>query len=67
MSYDFLRRAESYCESRGDHQWFREVYTKHREHYGVTDATWKTLAHLYNDDVADEIEDQSKPSGAYSC
>jgi len=67
MSYDFLRRAEKYCECRGDDLWFRKVYTKHREHYGVTDATWRALADLYSDAVADDIEDQSKPCGAYSC
>jgi len=67
MSYDFLRRAEKYCEQQGDELWFKEVYSRHREHYGVTDATWKTLAYLYSDAVADEIEDQSKPSCAYSC
>lgn len=67
MSYDFLRRAERYCESLGDGLWFREVYTKHREHYGITDATWRTLAYLYSDTVANDIEDQSKPGCAYSC
>jgi len=67
MSYDFLRRAERYAEARGDDLWFKEVYTRYRERYGVTDATWRTLAYLYSDDVADEIEDQSKPCGAYSC
>ena len=67
MSYDFLRRAEQYSEQLGDELWFREVYTKHREHFGVTDATWRTLADLYSDAVADDIEDQSKPCGAYSC
>jgi len=67
MSYDFLRRAEQYCESRGDDLWFKESYTRHREHSGVTDATWRTLAELYSDAVADDIEDQSKPCGAYSC
>jgi len=67
MSYDFLKRAERYCETRGDDLWFKEVYTRHRKHYGVTDATWKTLAYLYSDSVADDIEDQSKPCGAYSC
>jgi len=63
---EFLKRAEQYAEQHGDEFWFKEVYTKHRERYGVTDATWRTLAHLYSDDVADDIENQSKPCG-YSC
>jgi len=67
MSYDFLRRAESYCESQGDELWFKEVYARHREHYGVTDATWQTLAYLYTDAVANDIEDQCRPGCAYSC
>jgi len=67
MSYDFLRRAEKYSESRGHDQRFKTVYTEHRENFNVTEATWKTLADLYSDDVADEIEDQSKPCGAYGC
>lgn len=67
MIYDFLARAENYCEARGDEQWFRKIYFDHREHYGVVDATWKTLAYLYSDEVADEIEDQSRPCGSYSC
>jgi len=67
MSYDFLRRAERYCEQQGDDLWFKDLYTRHREHYGVRDATWETLAYLYSDAVADEIEDQSTPSCAYSC
>lgn len=67
MSYDYLRRAERYCESRGDGLWFKEFYTRYREHYNVTDATWQTLAQIYSDTVANDIEDQSKPCGASSC
>lgn len=58
MSYYFLRRAEQYCEQSGDELWFKEVYTRHRENYSVTDATWRTLAFLYGDAVADNIEDE---------
>jgi len=67
MSYDFLRRAEKYSESHGHDQLFKEVYIKHRENFNVTEATWKTLADIYSDAIADDIEDQSKPCGAYSC
>ena len=55
MSYDFLRRAEQYCEQRGDELWFKEVYTRHRENHSVADATWRTLSYLYSDDVADHF------------
>ena len=60
MSSDFLKRAEHYCEQRGDVPWFKEVYTRYREHYDVTNATWRTLAELYSDTVADDIEGQSR-------
>lgn len=67
MSYDFLRRAERYSESKGDEILFREVYSKFRERFNITESTWRALEHLYSDVVADDIEDQSTPARGYSC
>jgi len=53
---DFLKRATKYAEDRGDEHWFSDVYTRLREHFNVTDAVWKTLAFLYSDEVADQVE-----------
>jgi hypothetical protein len=54
----YLERAQRYAEARGDEYWFADVYTRYREHFGVTDSVWKTLSYLYSDYVADLLEFQ---------
>jgi len=51
--FQFLDRAERYCEARGDELWFKNLYTGFREYNGVEDSVWKTLSYLYSNDVAD--------------
>ena len=55
---DFLIRAERYAEARGDEFWFKEYYTRFRDCNNVTDAVWKTLSYLYDDEIADLLEFQ---------
>ena len=52
---DYLIRAEKYAEARGDEMWFKNLYTGFREYNGVADSVWKTLSHLYSNEVADEL------------
>ena len=52
----FLKRAEDYAHARGDHNWFRQVYTLNRASFGVRDSVRFTLAWLYNDQAADLLE-----------
>jgi hypothetical protein len=54
----YLERAQRYAEARGDEYWFAEVYTRYREHFGVTDSVRKTLTYLYDESVADLLEFQ---------
>ena len=53
---DFLKRAESYAEARGDELWFKNLYTGFRQYNGVTDSVWKTLSYLYGNEAADMLE-----------
>ena len=53
---DFLIRAEKYAEYQGDELWFKEVYTRYREHNDVNDSVWKTLSYLYDTWTADHLE-----------
>ena len=58
QALEFLIRAERYAEARGDDDFFKWIYTNHREYNTVTDSVWKTLSYLYGDDVADLLEFQ---------
>lgn len=49
---EFLKRAERYAEARGDGNWFKEVYTRYREYYDVSDSVWCALTWLYDEQVA---------------
>ena len=49
---EFLKRAESYAAARGDENWFKEVYTRYREWYNVSDSVWCALTWLYDEDSA---------------
>lgn len=55
---DYLKRAEAYAETRGDDNWFKNLYTGFRQYNGVTDSVWKTLSYLYGNRVADELQSQ---------
>lgn len=55
---EYLKRAERYCEARGDELWFKNLYTDFRQFYTVEDSVWKTLSYLYGNYVADLIEFQ---------
>ena len=55
---DFLIRAEKYAETRGDENWFKEIYSEFRLYNDVTESVWKTLSYLYDDDLADLLEEQ---------
>lgn len=48
----FLNRAERYAAARGDENWFKEVYTRYREWYNVSDSVWCALTWLYDEDSA---------------
>ena len=53
---DYLKRAELYCEARGDENWFRNLYTGYRQYYSVSDSVWKTLSYLYGIETATRLE-----------
>jgi hypothetical protein len=55
---DFLIRAQRYTEARGDDNFFCHYYTMYREHFSVKESVRKTIAWLYDDDVADLLEFQ---------
>lgn len=55
---DFLKRAEKYCEARGDELWFKNLYSQFRQYNNVADSVWKTLSYLYSNEVADLLEFQ---------
>jgi hypothetical protein len=55
---DFLKRAETYTESRGDDVFFNWIYANHREDNNVRDSVWKSLSYLYGNSVADMLEVQ---------
>ncbi len=48
----FLKRAQDYTETRGDENWFAEVYTRYREWYNVSDSVFCALTWLYDEDTA---------------
>ena len=52
----YLIRAEEYALSNGDEMYFKYLYTGFREYYNVKDSVWKTLNHLYSNEIADMIE-----------
>ena len=52
---EFLRRAERYCEARGDENWFKNLYSGFREYNNVEDSVWKTLSYLYDNETADFV------------
>ena len=56
---EFLTRAEEYAQFKGDAIWFQDWYWTFRNEYGVRDSVWNTLAYLYDDAVADELEQDS--------
>ena len=56
---DFLKRAETYTESRGDDVFFNWIYANHREYNNVADSVWKSLSYLYGNSVADMLEIRS--------
>ena len=53
---DYLKRAERYCEARGDEFQFRNLYTGFRQYNSVSDSVWKTLSYLYGNDTATLLE-----------
>lgn len=50
---DYLKRAEAYCDQRGDDLWFKNLYTGFREFNSIEDSVWRTLSYLYSNEVAD--------------
>jgi hypothetical protein len=54
----YLKRAELYCEARGDELWFKNLYTGFRQYNTVSDSVWKTLSYLYSNETADLLESQ---------
>ncbi len=50
-----LKRAERYCEARGDEMYFKNLYTGFREYNDVEDSVWKTLSYLYDTETADFV------------
>jgi hypothetical protein len=55
---EYLKRAELYCETRGDELWFKNLYTGFRQYNTVSDSVWKTLSYLYSNETADLLESQ---------
>jgi len=55
---DFLIRAQRYTEARGDDNFFCHYYVMYREHFSVRESVRKTIAWLYDDDIADLLEFQ---------
>ena len=53
---DFLKRAEEFCETRGDEYWFKHIYSGYREFNTVVDSVWHTLVYLYNEKTANDLE-----------
>jgi hypothetical protein len=50
-----LVKAVNFVESRGDDDWFREVYSNYREFNGVKDSIFMSLSYLYNNEVAEDF------------
>jgi hypothetical protein len=55
---EYLKRAELYCEARGDELWFKNLYNGFRQYNTVSDSVWKTLSYLYSNETADLVENQ---------
>lgn len=53
---DFLKRAQAYAEAKGDNDWFCEWYSTFRQEYNVRTSVWNTLVYLYDQNVADQLE-----------
>lgn len=53
---DYLNRAEDYADAQGDGNWFREWYLTFRSEYNVRASVWYTLVYLYDQNVADQLE-----------
>ena len=53
---DFLIRAEKYAINHGDAIWFKKIYNDYRSWNSVEIAVWKTLAHLYGNEVANRLQ-----------
>jgi BioD-like phosphotransacetylase family protein len=52
---NFLIKAMSLVESRGDDDWFCEIYSNYREFNGVKESIFMTLSYLYNNEVAENF------------
>lgn len=55
---DFLKKAEAYAQARGDEYWFKEYYTYFRKECSVTESVWRALSFLYDNTVADFLEQE---------
>lgn len=62
MKLKFLAAAQAYALERGDDDWFCEVYNNYRPSEDIHESTWLTLAYLYGNEVANQIERESKPA-----
>ena len=55
MANTFLGKAEDYAIVWDDQEEFKRLYRDYRAHYGVLEATWKTLQLLYGAELADKL------------
>lgn len=60
---DFLKTAQAYAEARGDDMWFRHYYTLYRQQFSVRESVRKTLAWLYDDEVAAVLQESAMVKG----
>lgn len=58
QTFDFLAKAQKFCEDNGDGNWFRQLFTDYRNLYSIKDSVWYTLAYLYTDEGADQFFDK---------
>ena len=58
QTFDFLAKAQKFCEDKGDDDWFSHHFTRYREVYSIKDSVWYTLAYLYSDEDADQFFDK---------
>lgn len=54
----YLIRAEKYAEDHGDDLLFKNLYAGFREYNGVTESVWRTLSYLYNNQIANQLQNQ---------
>lgn len=58
-TFEFLAKAQKFCEDKGVENWFCHYFTKYREEHSIKDSIWYTLACIYSDEDADQFFDKN--------